>query len=185
VIFVCLAPGGGRCRRAGRRTAPHTPRPRPATPRPTSASHHPAQSHQATTAGRPRCRWPHRHPEYGEHGPTFPNHRVNAGLDQNHWTFRSSSGRVRLLSHRPTDAHPEVLIIALLVAAVITVDRRRFVLRVRDVTCRCGPRRCVVPVVWFLVSRGEDSVDELGPSGFESSTVAGDRRLGEFGGCEL
>jgi pyruvate carboxylase len=75
--------------------------------------------------------------------------------------------------------------LAPLVAAVITVDRRRFVLRVRDVTCRCGPRRCVVPAVRFLVSRGADSVDELCPPGFESSTVAGDRRLGQLGGCEL
>ena len=40
-------------------------------------------------------------------------------------------------------------------------------------------------VVWFLASRGADSVDELCPPGFESSAVAGDRRLGEFGGCEL
>jgi hypothetical protein len=36
-----------------------------------------------------------------------------------------------------------------------------------------------------LVSHGADSVDEFRPSGFKSSAVAGDRRLGELGGCEL
>ena len=40
-------------------------------------------------------------------------------------------------------------------------------------------------VVWLLVSGGADPVDELCPSGFESSAVTGDRWLGEFGGCEL
>src|SRR5277367_3452394 len=43
------------------------------------------------------------------------------------------------------------------------------------------PKRRVCP----LVSHGADSVDELCPSGFESSAVTGDRWLGEFGGCEL
>src|ERR1700746_3929533 len=39
--------------------------------------------------------------------------------------------------------------------------------------------------VCLLVSGGADSVDELCPSGFESSAVTGDRWLGEFGGCQL
>jgi hypothetical protein len=87
---------------------------------------------------------------------------------------------VRPPSHRSTEAHPEVLIIAPLVAAAITVDRRRFALRVvmpHAAAARGG--------VWLLASRRADSIDQIRPPGFESSAGAVDRRLGELGGCEL
>ena len=49
-------------------------------------------------------------------------------------------------------------------------------------SCRgAKPKQRVCP----LVSHGADSVDELGPSGFKSPPVTGDRRLGQLGGCEL
>jgi len=94
--------------------------------------------------------------------------------------FQIILGKVRPLSHRPTEAHPEVLIIAPLVAAVITVDRRGshsgFVMP-HAAAARGG--------VWLLVSRRADSIDQIRPPGFESSAVTGDHWLGELVGGEL
>jgi hypothetical protein len=42
-----------------------------------------------------------------------PSHqRANAGLDQNHFDFQIILGKVRPLSGRLAEAHPQVLIIA-------------------------------------------------------------------------
>ena len=49
---------------------------------------------------------------YREHGRTFPNQRANAGLDQSYLDFQIILGKVRPLSRRLAEAHPQVLIIA-------------------------------------------------------------------------
>ncbi len=56
--------------------------------------------------------------DYLEHRRTFPNQRVNAGPDQSYWTFRSSSGRCARSRHQ-AEGHPQVLIIARYLAAIL------------------------------------------------------------------
>jgi hypothetical protein len=54
-------------------------------------------------------------PDYFEHGRTFPKQRSNAGPDQSFLDFGSSSGRCARSRHL-AEAHPQVLIIARLLA---------------------------------------------------------------------